>query len=96
MAEPAAEKIVWKAVTVAVGMVAGAVAERVLTGAWRALASGANPPSDAGDRRRPVVDAVVWGATVGAVAGAIRVGGTRSAARAWEAATDNLPPGTRR
>jgi hypothetical protein len=81
----------WKLVNLATGALAGFAAERLVSVLWRLVAP-APPPSDDADRRVPWGPALGWGAAVGLGAGVARVVAHRSAAAAWEAATNEAPP----
>ncbi len=83
----------WKLVTLGTGAAAGALVELVLSQVWRTAAH-AEPPSNAGDRRNPWGEALVWGGAIGLGAGLARVVASRSAAKVWEVATNDPPPGT--
>jgi hypothetical protein len=81
----------WKVISLATGAAAGVAAERIVTAVWKVAAPGP-PPADDADRRTPWVQALLWGAAVGLGAGVARVVAHRSAAVAWEAATNEPPP----
>ncbi len=93
MASVDRKKLVWTGLTIGIGIAAGSVAERLLGSAWTALGGG-DPPQEAADRRRPILDVLIWGAAAGGLAGLLRAVITRSASATWELVTATAPPGT--
>lgn len=88
-----ARTLTWKLVSLGTGAAAGALVELVLSQVWRTTAHH-DPPSNAADRRNPWGEALVWGGAIGLGAGLARVVASRSAAKVWEVATNDPPPGT--
>jgi hypothetical protein len=87
---PDAKALSWKVVSLACGVLAGLMTQRLLTPAWRGLRS-ATPPVPA-DRRSSWVDAVVWAVATGVGVGVARLLAIRTAAVVWEATTHEPPP----
>jgi hypothetical protein len=78
--------------SLALGTAAGLAVEKLLAVVWRRFTN-AEDPGNTADRRRSWVEALAWGAAFGLGAGLARVVANRSAARVWEAATNEAPPG---
>ena len=87
-----ARSIAWTGTSLAVGAAAGLAVEKLLSIVWRQLTD-ADQPGNTADRRRSWVEALAWGAAFGLGSGLARVVANRSAARVWEAATNETPPG---
>jgi hypothetical protein len=87
---PDAKALSWKVLSLACGVLAGLMTQRLLTPAWRGLRS-ATPPVPA-DRRSSWVDAVVWAVATGVGVGVARLLAIRTAAVVWEATTHEPPP----
>lgn len=83
----------WKVVSVLSGLLTGLIVRKAMTMAWERLSSGSSEPPDPGDRRVGWFGALSWAAATGASLGVARLVGARVAARAWEAATGDSPPG---
>lgn len=88
---PGTRKLVWKAVTIGAGAGAMLVTRQVLKLAWGAT-SDSDPPGDPADRRRPVVEVLIWTLAISVGAGIARFIALRSAAAVWERATGEAPP----
>ena len=87
-----ARKLACTGTSLAVGTLAGLAVEKLLALAWRRFTD-ADEPGNVADRRRSSVEALAWGAAFGLGAGLARVVANRSAARIWQAATNETPPG---
>jgi uncharacterized membrane protein YedE/YeeE len=86
-----ARSVAWTGSSLAVGALAGLAVEKLLAMVWRRFTE-ADQPANTADRRRSWVEALAWGAAFGLGSGLARVVADRSAARLWEAATDETPP----
>jgi hypothetical protein len=89
-----ARSIAWSGISLAVGSAAGLAVEKLLAVVWRRVTD-AEEPGNTADRRRSPIEALAWGAAFGVGAGLARVVANRSAARVWEAATNETPPGVK-
>lgn len=88
----ASGKGAWKVMDRSTSIVAGLVATRASTIAWRAV-TGKKPPTSG---RHPDVgtrEAVAWAVVGGALVELVKVGVRRSAATYWVRSTGRLPPG---
>lgn len=88
----ASGKGAWKVMDRSTSIVAGLVATRASTIAWRAV-TGRKPPTSG---RHPDVstgEAVAWAAVGGALVELVKVGVRRGAATYWVKSTGQLPPG---
>lgn len=88
----ASGKGTWKVMDRSTSIVAGLVATRASTIAWRAV-TGRKPPTSG---RHPDVstgEAVAWAAVGGALVELVKVGVRRGAATYWVKSTGQLPPG---
>jgi hypothetical protein len=86
----------WKGFSLGAGLATTWVVRTALTGLWKARSGGDDPPTNPADRSTGWVAALTWGAALGAGTGVFRVIANRSAAAAWEQATDEPPPGIER
>lgn len=84
--------MVWKACSGAIGMAAGLGARALVRRAW-GVSTSDDEPSPA-DPRTPWATAIGWTVATGVAVGVARLVAIRGAAKAWEVATDELPPGT--
>jgi hypothetical protein len=82
----------WKAASGAAGMAAGLGARALVRTLWGATGP-ADEPSPA-DPRTPWATAIGWTVATGVAVGVARLVAVRGAAKVWEVATDELPPGT--
>jgi hypothetical protein len=85
------EELAWKGVSYAAGAGAMLLSRRVLTAAWRWRRS-TPPPDGPAANEAPLGDALTWAIAAGIGVAVARVVAIRSAARAWEAVTDEPPP----
>lgn len=88
----APSKGAWRVMDRSTSVLAGLVATRASTLAWRAV-TGKKPPTIG---RHPDVDAreaVAWAVVGGALVELVKVGVRRSAATYWVKSTGQLPPG---
>ena len=84
------ESFSWKALSLLSGALAAIAVRSLLSKVW----PGSNqPPLNPADRRIDWSSAMVWGVASGVGAGIARVLSKRTAAKAWEKATGNPPPG---
>jgi hypothetical protein len=81
----------WKMITLASGALAGALTQRLLGSAWKAV-RGATPPPKPANWRSSWTDALSWAIATGVGAGVARLVAIRTAARMWEAAIHEPPP----
>ncbi len=84
--------MVWKAVSYGAGAAAMLAARRVMTVVWKGT-KGGEPPDGTAAVRAPLADAVSWAVATGAGVGVARIVAIKSAARVWEAAVHEPPPG---
>lgn len=84
------ESFSWKAVSLLTGALAAIAVRNLLSAVWPGRHQ---PPLNPADRRISWTDAMVWGVASGIGAGVARVVSKRTAAKAWERATGNPPPG---
>jgi hypothetical protein len=85
------KEIAWKAVTYGTGALTTIVTQRVLSSAWSRVGN-TPPPDNPADRRTNMLPALTWAVATGVGIGVTRLIALRSAARVWEAATNELPP----
>jgi Protein of unknown function (DUF4235) len=83
----------WKAVSYGAGALATIVTRRTLTMAWNRFAD-RPPPGNPADRYAPWMPALIWAVATGVGIGVMNLVAVRSAARVWEAATHETPPGS--
>ena len=84
----------WKVVSTASGLVAALLVRRLLGLVWaRVSPTGHEPPLNPADRRIGWGEALAWAVASGAGVGAARVVSDRVAAKGWELATGEPPPG---
>ena len=84
--------VMWKAVSYGIGMLATIVTQRLLSSAWSRVGDNP-PPENPADRRARMLPALTWAVATGVGVGVTRLLALRSAARVWEAATNEPPPG---
>ena len=84
------ESFSWKALSLLTGALAAIAVRSLLSVVWPGRHQ---PPLNPADRRISWTDAMVWGVASGIGAGVARVVSKRTAAKAWERATGNPPPG---
>jgi hypothetical protein len=72
--------LLWRVLATVATVAAGAVAQRVLSTAWRAV-TGEKPPGLPESPETRLVDAIVYSLLAGAVLNVVRVMATRQAAR---------------
>lgn len=82
----------WKLVSTGAGVLAGLAVRRALTSAWTRT-TGDDPPGNPAAPSQGWTTALAWAAATGAGIGMARLVAARLAAAAWEAATDEAPPG---
>jgi hypothetical protein len=82
----------WKALTYGTGAVTTLVTRQVLEAIWRRTHA-EPPPDDPANLRSPWPQAAIWAIATGAGVGVARFLALRSAARVWEVATHEMPPG---
>ncbi|WP_131766317.1 DUF4235 domain-containing protein [Candidatus Protofrankia californiensis] len=93
MVRPVA-KIGWKIVGGAAGAVAGSVASRAVTLAYKKIRK-SDPPRSPAHPDTAWADAISWAAASGVAVGVGKLTAERVAARRWMKATGSLPPGIR-
>lgn len=86
------EKIIWKAVTVGAGVLAGVTMRKLLTAAWRRTRH-ADPPTDPLRGGTGWPEALSWAAASGVGVGVARLVAARGAVAGWEKAMGAPPPG---
>lgn len=87
-----AKPLVWKGASYGAGAIAMLATRRLLDLLWRQVRD--EPPPDGTDAvGAPVVDALSWAIATGAGVGVARILAIKSAARVWEAAVHEPPPG---
>ena len=85
-------EITWKVASGGAGLLAG-LGARALVGRVR-RATGPDEEGSPTDPRIPWATAIGWTVATAVAVGVARVLAVRGAARAWEVATDEAPPGT--
>jgi hypothetical protein len=85
-------KLGWKVAAALSGAVAGAITERVLRGAWRAV-RGDEPPKRVDAPGVSWPEALSWTVATAAGIAVSRLVASRALARGWEAALGSAPPG---
>lgn len=86
------KRLGWKAVTYGAGALSAIVTQRALGSVWNRVGS-TPPPDNLADRQRSFTPALTWAVATGVGIGVMRLIALRSAARVWEAATHEKPPG---
>jgi Protein of unknown function (DUF4235) len=86
-----AKRYGWKAVTIALGTLAGVATQRVLEVPWKAL-RGSTPPKVQADRRSSWAEALSWAVATGVGVGLARLVAVRTAATVWDATVHEPPP----
>jgi hypothetical protein len=81
----------WKAITLGSGALSGLIAQRMLERVWKSVRDSAPPPMPA-DRTATWTDALSWAVATGVGAGVARLVAIRTAARMWQATTNEVPP----
>lgn len=85
-------EMVWRVASGAAGMAAGLGARALVKKLWGVTGPDDEPaPSDP---RTPWATAISWTVATGVAVAVARLVAMRGAAKAWEVATDELPPGT--
>lgn len=94
---PVAEgnSVAWKVIATGGALVGTILTKKVVGGVWKATTGGA-PPEHPENPDTTWTQALAWAIFTGAVAGAVRLVITRSAATSWRSATGALPPGLTR
>jgi hypothetical protein len=82
----------WKALTLGIGAITAIATRQALQATWRGTHSEA-PPDDPANLRSPWLQAATWAIATGAGVGVARFLALRSAAKVWEVATHEPPPG---
>jgi hypothetical protein len=86
--------LAWKAASLLAAIGAATATRKALEASWKA-ATGRDVPENPADRRTPWAQALVWAAGSGALVGVTRMVADHWAARGWEQALDEAPPGLR-
>lgn len=86
------EKMMWRAVGAASGLVAAAATRQVLTSLWRASQHD-DPPANPAAPSTSWSAALTWAVATGVALGVARLVALRGAAAGWRRATGSLPPG---
>ena len=87
-----AKPLMWTGVSYGAGAIAMLATRRLLGAVWRTVRDDA-PPDGTAAVGAPVADAVSWAIATGAGVGVARILAIKSAARVWEAAVHEPPPG---
>ncbi len=82
----------WKVLTYGTGALTAVATRQALEALWRRT-HGDAPPDDPANLRSPWLQAATWAIATGAGVGVARFLALRSAAKVWEVATHELPPG---
>jgi hypothetical protein len=85
------KQVGWKVVSYGVGALAAVVAQRVLTLAWKGIASDP-PPDSPANRDVDLLPALTWAIATGVGIGVTRLLALRTAAKVWEVAAKEAPP----
>jgi len=87
----ASEKLVWKIYASAVGAATTLLAQKLVSGAWKA-ATGDNPP-DANNPHVPLHEAIIWAIASGLGVGMAQLVMNRYMAGRWEMKMGHRAPG---
>lgn len=86
------ENFSWKAVSLGAGALAAIGARKLVAAVWP---GSSRPPLNPADRRINWGEALSWAIASGLGAGVARLVSKRTAAKGWEMATGNTPPGVK-
>jgi hypothetical protein len=89
---PGTKRLGWMALSALSATLAGVLARRLVTFAWKA-GTGREMPVEDDDRSIGAGEAMAWAAGVGAAVGVARVVSRRGAVKVWEKTVGETPPG---
>lgn len=88
------ERLGWKVVSTASGILGGIATRKVMQSLWRSIGPGDHePPLNPADRRIDWTEALEWAVASGVGVAIGRLVSQRAAAAGWESATGSAPPG---
>jgi hypothetical protein len=86
------KETLWKAVGTGAGVLAAALARRMLMAGWQKTKK-ADPPTNPASPETKWSEALAWAVLTGVMIGVARLIATRGAAEGWRRATGLYPPG---